>query len=136
MTQYAVVTKILPDGMAEVAVIRGTACGGHCGSCDSCIFDSEIKTAAKNKVSAFPGQRVVISTKSSKIYGALFLVYVLPLVLFLVGYILASSLGLSEGYSILVSFFFFAIGGVIIVLSQRTKKKKEGITYEIVSLID
>lgn len=33
MTQNAVVTRILPNGMAEVAVVRGTACGGNCGSC-------------------------------------------------------------------------------------------------------
>lgn len=136
MTQNAVVTKILPDGMAEVAVIRGTACGGHCGSCDSCMFDSEIKTQARNKISALPGQRVVISTKSSKIYGALFLVYVLPIVLFLIGYVIASTAGLSEGYSILVSFCFLLLGAAIIVVSQRVKKNKEDITYEIVNLLD
>ena len=136
MTQNAVVTKILPDGMAEVSVIRGTACGSSCSNCDSCIFNSEIKTAAKNIISAFPGQKVVISTKSSKIYGALFLVYILPFIMFFIGYIIASSIGLKEGGCILVSFAFFALGAAITVLSQRLKKKKDGITYEIVRLID
>ena len=32
MTQDAVVTKLVPDNMAEVAVARTTACGGNCGS--------------------------------------------------------------------------------------------------------
>ena len=86
MTQNAVVTKILTDGMAEVSVIRGTACGGNCGSCESCMYDNEIRTHAVNKVSALPGQKVVIETESSRIYGALFLVYILPFVLFFVGY--------------------------------------------------
>ena len=48
MTQEAVVTKLLPSGMAEVAVKRTSACGGNCGNCESCVFDSELKTAAKN----------------------------------------------------------------------------------------
>ena len=32
MTQDAVVTKVLPNGMAEVVVSRGTACGSNCGN--------------------------------------------------------------------------------------------------------
>ena len=136
MTQNAVVTKILTDGMAEVSVIRGTACGGNCGSCESCMYDNEIRTPAVNKVSALPGQKVVIETESSRIYGALFLVYILPFVLFFVGYAIASAFGLGETGCMLVSFGFFALGAVIIVLSQRLKKKKEGITYEIIHVIE
>ena len=36
MTQEAIVTRRLPDGMAEVVVTRGTACGSNCGNCESC----------------------------------------------------------------------------------------------------
>ena len=36
MTQDAVVIKVLNEELAEVAVTRGTACGGNCGSCESC----------------------------------------------------------------------------------------------------
>ena len=42
MTQDAVVTKVLPNGMAEVVVSRGTACGSNCGNCESCVFQNEI----------------------------------------------------------------------------------------------
>ena len=38
MTQDAIVTRLLPDGMAEVVVTRATACGGNCSSCESCMF--------------------------------------------------------------------------------------------------
>lgn len=136
MTQNAVVTRILPDGMAEVAVVRGTACGGNCGSCESCMFDNEIRTPAINRASALPGQKVVIESESAKIYGALLLVYILPFVLFFIGYAAAAALGLPEGGCMLVSFGFFALGAVIIVLSQRLKKKKDGITYEITRVLD
>ena len=89
MTQDAVVTKLLPDNMAEVAVARTTACGGNCGSCESCIFQSQLKTPARNLVGAKPGQRVIIQSKSSAIYKAALLVYVFPMVLTLLGYVLA-----------------------------------------------
>ena len=60
MTQDAVVTRLLPNNMAEVAVARTTACGGNCPSCESCIFQSELKTLARNRIQARPGQKVVI----------------------------------------------------------------------------
>lgn len=136
MTQDAVVTKILANGMAEVAVERGTACGGSCGSCDACVFDSHIKTEAVNKVSALPGQKVIIETKSSKIYGALFLVYILPFVMFFIGYAIAYSAGLREQGCMLVSFAAFAVGVAFMVVTQRRKKKEDEIVFEIVGLRD
>lgn len=136
MTQDAVVTRILKNGMAEVAVERGTACGGSCGSCEVCVFDNHIKTEAVNKISAMPGQKVVIETKSSKIYGALFLVYILPFIMFLIGYAAAYSSGLGETACMLISFAAFAVGVAIMVITQRMKKKEDEIVYEIVHVRD
>ena len=95
MTQDAVVTKLLPNGMAEVAVTRGTACGGNCGSCESCRFQKELHTEARNLIQAQPGQKVTIESKSSRIFGAAVLVYVMPLLFFLAGYGLAAVFGAS-----------------------------------------
>ena len=69
MTQDAVVTKVFPNGMAEVVVARGTACGSNCGNCESCVFQNEIKAFAKNSVHAKPGEKVVIESLSSRIFG-------------------------------------------------------------------
>ena len=77
MTQDAVVTRILPNGMAEVAVARSTACGGNCGSCESCIFQSELRTEAKNTIGARPGQKVVIESRTSAVFSAAALVYIM-----------------------------------------------------------
>ena len=98
-------TRRLPDGMAEVVVTRGTACGSNCGNCESCIFQSELKTPANNLIDAQPGQRVIIQSKSSKIFGAALLVYILPIVMILLGYFIAYSAGASEGICILASFY-------------------------------
>ena len=135
MTQEAIVTKLLPNGMAEVAVTRSTACGGNCGSCESCIFQSELKTSARNLVDAKPGQRVLIESSSSRIYGAALLVYILPLILLLLGFALATLLKLSEGAAIAMSFAGLLLGAVVIVLSQRRRSKKTEITFSIIALI-
>ena len=131
MTQEGIVTRLFPDDMAEVAVTRMTACGGNCGSCESCMLQSEVKTLAKNHVSASPGQRVLIESRSSAVFGAVFLVYVMPLVFFLIGYAAAYLSGLREGLCILCSFAGLGVGALILVASQ-TRKNRKTISYDII----
>ena len=133
MTQDAVVTKLLPGGMAEVAVARATACGGNCSSCESCMFQKELHTQARNLINARPGQRVTIESKSSRIFGAAMLVYIMPLVFFLGGYALAAAFGAGEAASIAVSFAFLGISALVLVLSQRFHHKNAPITYDIIA---
>ena len=72
MTQDAVVTKLVSRHVAEVEVERGTACGGTCESCEACVFQNRIRAEAVNKVSALPGQKVVIESKTSDVLGVAF----------------------------------------------------------------
>lgn len=134
MTQDAVVTKVFPNGMAEVVVARGTACGSNCGNCESCVFQNEIKAFAKNSVHAKLGEKVVIESLSSRIFGAAFIVYIVPMLVFVIGYIIAASCGLSEGMSVLCSFIAFCAAVAVIVVYQRRSKRKNPIKFEIVKL--
>lgn len=135
MTQEAIVIRTLPNQMAEVLVKRPTACGGSCGSCESCIFQGEIKTLARNLIDARPGQKVVIASKSSTVFGAAALVYIMPIVLFFLGYALAYLAGASEGLCVAVSFLALLLSAVILVLSQRKKKNQQAFTFDIIRLI-
>ena len=131
MTNDAVVTKLLPHNRAEVVVSRLTACGGNCGSCEGCISAGEVKAVAVNSIGARPGQKVVIESKSSKIFGAVILVYVMPLLLFLAGYVLAGVMGAQEKLRILASFLGLAVGALILVVLQK-KNKYSNIDYYII----
>lgn len=117
--------------MAEVVVTRTTACGSNCGNCESCIFQSELKTLARNRISARPGQRVIIESKSSKIYKAAVLVYILPMLLMVAGYALGAVLSAGEGLGIALGFIGLLIGAALIVYSQRRKNSKP-ITFDII----
>ena len=133
MTQDAIVTKLLPDSMAEVVVTRTTACGGNCGSCEACMFQSELKTVARNTIRAVPGQRVVIESRNRKVFSAVILVYVMPLVFFLFGYLLAYLCGAGEGVSVAVSFGFLILSAVVLVRSQKNRPAEKQISFEIIS---
>ena len=134
MTQYAIIKKLTPSGKAEVEVMRGTACGDSCGSCEVCNYASKLRVEAKNPIFAQVGDRVEIETASSKVLGAAFLVYVVPFILFFIGYAAAYSLGASQGWCVAASFIAFACGLAFAVIVARMKKKNP-ITYEIKRII-
>lgn len=134
MTQDAVVTRVFPNGLAEVAVTRGTACGSNCGNCESCAFQNELKAIAKNSVHATQGEKVVIESVSSRIFSAAFLLYIVPFIALFIGYAVAATNSLTEGLCILVSFGFFLVAVAIVVIYQRINKRKKPITFEITQL--
>ena len=131
MTQNAVVTKLISRHVAEVEVERGTACGGTCESCEACVFQSRIRAEALNKVSALPGQKVVIESKTSDVLGAAALLYLVPFVLLFLGYAIGSALG----WGVLIGFAFFALGVACNVVYQR-RKKASPITFEIIQVLE
>ena len=133
MTQNAVVTRILDRHTAEVEVERGTACGGNCGACEACVFQNTIRATALNKVSALPGQQVIIESQTSAVLGAAMLLYLVPFVLLFIGYAVGAALQFSEGGCILFSGLFFAVGVAANVIYQRRKKSK-GITFQIIAV--
>ena len=133
MTQDAIVFKCLNDEMAEVVVTRATACGSNCSSCEACVFQNELKTVARNLIGAKPGQKVQIESQSSKVYGAILLVYIVPVILAVLGCFTAYAAGAGEGIVILCTFLGFLLGAVILVMSQRLKKNKNEISFDIIS---
>lgn len=133
MTQDAIVFKCLNDGMAEVVVTRATACGSNCGNCEACVFQNELKTVARNLIGAKPGQKVLIESKSSRVYGAILLVYIVPIALAIIGCFSAYAAGASEGICVLCTFMGFILGAAIVVISQKLRKDRQSITFDIIS---
>ena len=132
MTQEGIVTKALSNGLAEVLVERTTACG-ECANREVCKYTSEVRTYAKNTIGAHEGEKVIISSKSSEIIGAAFLLYIVPMVVLLAGYLLMAWTGAGEMQCIAGAFGGFAVAVAIVTIYQRQRAKKKQIEFEIVS---
>lgn len=131
MTQEGIVTKAMDNGLAEVMVERTTACG-ECANREVCQYTSEIRTYAKNTIGAREGEKVIIQSKSSEIIGAAFLLYIVPLIVLLAGYMLIARTGAPEMHCIAGAFGGFAVAVAIVTIYQRQRTKKKQIEFEIV----
>ena len=133
MTQIATVEKDLGGGYAEVSVPRKSACGHDCEECAGCgMTGAAIKARARNDIGAQPGDKVVVESNTKKIFGVVALVYVLPVVLFLLGYFLSE--GLAEGMRYAIAVATFVVSFIPCVLYDRHARKKELLTYQIMRL--
>ena len=87
MEQIVRVKETYPNGMAQVIHMRESACSGDCHKCSGCgaakeymIFD------AVNAIGASRGDLVVIESKTGPVMKAVGVFYVMPMILFFVGY--------------------------------------------------
>ena len=123
MEQIVRVKETYPNGMAQVIHLRESACSGDCHKCSGCgaakeymIFD------AVNHIGASKGDLVVIQSETGPVMKAVGVFYVLPLVLFFLGYYLGTFLnagGIVGGLG-----FFLAIG-LSVVYDRKVARKKE-----------
>ena len=133
MTQIATIEKDLGGGYAEISVPRKSACGHDCEECAGCgMTGAAIKARARNDIGAQPGDKVVVESNTRKIFGVVALVYVLPVVLFLLGYFLSE--GVAEGARYAIAIAAFAVSFIPCVLYDRHARKKELLTYQILRL--
>ena len=87
MEQLVRVQKLNPDGTAQVLHIRKSACSGDCHKCSGCgAVEQNMLLTAANPLGAQPGQVVTIRTESGPVLKAAAVLYLLPLVLFFIGY--------------------------------------------------
>ena len=81
------------DGTATVILQRESACSGDCHKCSGCGAAKEVMIfKAMNPIGAGRGDLVVIQSETGPVMKAVGVFYVLPLVLFFLGYFLGNSL--------------------------------------------
>lgn len=102
--------KSVTGDMCEVVVKRKTACGENCASCKGACSAPEQICTAKNVVGARDGDRVCIEINTSTVLISAFLLYILPVFVFLTVFLTASENGSSGGASAL-----FAAGAAVLV---------------------
>lgn len=130
MTQIATVTAVPGRGTALVTVARQTACGHDCEKCAGCGAQAgSVTVCARTAVPVSVGDRVELYS-GGKVLGIAALVYLLPVALFLIGYLLPAFL--SEGMRYLCGGVGFALGLLGAAAYDRRLRWKSAVTYEIV----
>ena len=129
MEQLVRIVKCNSDGTAQVAHVRESACSGECHKCAGCgAAKQTVVLTAQNPIDAPLGALVVIRSESGPVLAAAAMLYMLPLGLFFLGYLLGSLLWQRGGLCGLLS-FALGIGGA--VLYDRFVMKKKNTVYTI-----
>ena len=135
MTQIATVERLLNNGYAEISVPRKSACGHDCEECAGCgMTGAAIKAEAKNQVDAQPGDKVVVGSSTKKLLGVVVLVYMLPVLGFLLGYFLSPT-SLTERVRYGIAIASAAVMFLPCVFYDRYAKRHEILTYTILRLL-
>jgi sigma-E factor negative regulatory protein RseC len=135
MTHNAKVTRVLEGGKAEVLVKREAACGHSCVNCSGCRTNPEaIIVVADNLIHARSGDMVELECSSKKLLWLATLVYFVPFLLFMIGYVASVLAGVQKPYDIVLGVAGFLIGIGIDFLQNRSLRKKPVVAYRIVDL--
>lgn len=130
MTQYATVTEVLDKGLVRVIVARKSACGHDCEHCGGCgAQGGSVEVQAKTALPVEPGDKVELYSGGRKVLGAAALVYLTPVVLFLLGYMIPS--WLTEGLRYACGGAGFLLGILCAVAYDRYMRCHDRISYEI-----
>ena len=131
MTQVATVEKILRDGYVQISVPRKSACGHDCEECAGCgMTGASVYAEARDPVGVRPGDKVVVESSTRAVLAVTWLVYMLPVVFFLLGYFLSE--GLAEGVRYAIAIGAAALAFLPSVAYDRHAKKTEALTYTVV----
>lgn len=129
MEQIVRVKSVTADGRAQVLHVRESACSGDCHKCSGCGAAKEaIILEADNPIGAAVGDFVKISSDSGPVLRAAAVLYMMPLILFFLGYFLGAA---AWGKGGLVGCLAFVLGIVLVIVYDRRVAAKNQTVYTI-----
>ena len=133
MEQRGRVQKLNADGTAQVLYVRQSACSGDCHKCSGCgAVEQNMLFTAHNPIGARPGQVVTVSTRSGPVLAAAAVLYLLPLGMFFVGYLVSQ---LVWNLGALGGLLGFALGIAGALLYDRKVVRKRKTVYTITGFV-
>lgn len=129
MQQLVKVLRCEENGTAQVACLRQSACSGDCHKCSGCgAVEQTMIFTAKNLIGAKPGDMVTVESATGPVLQAAAVLYLLPLVLFVAGYLV----GMQWQLGGLIGCLAFVLSIVLVVVYDRLVMMKKNTVYTIV----
>ena len=117
------------DDTAKVACLRQSACSGDCHKCSGCgAVEQTMIFTAQNPIGAKPGDMVKVETATGPVLQAAAVLYLLPLVMFIAGYLV----GMQWQLGGLIGGLAFVLSIALVVIYDRLVMKKKNTVYTIV----
>ncbi len=130
MEQVVRVVSTESDGTARVIHIRESACSGDCHKCSGCGAAKEtLFFQVQNPIGARVGDMVRIESKSGPVLAGAAVFYLIPMVLFFLGYYIGDTLWALGGW---IGGLGFALGMGLSVVYDRLVARKQKIEYRII----
>ena len=136
MVQNAIVKRIVSPGVVEISLMRQLECGLSCKSCEGCPQKpkEEILALASDPVGVYPSDIVEVESNAGSAIGIAALVYLLPCVTLVLGYLLCSMLRLSEGLCVLGSFAGVFVGFIPALLLNRLLNRRNRTEFTVLNV--
>ena len=129
MEQVVRVRQLLENGRAQVIHLRESACSGDCHKCSGCGAAKEaILLEVDNPIGAAVGDMVTVRSDSGPVLRGAAVLYVMPLVLFFLGYILGAA---AWGKGGLVGCLAFVLGIALVIAYDRRVAARDQTVYTI-----
>ena len=129
MEQIVRVKEVHSDGTATVIHVRESACSGDCHKCSGCgAVQQAMIFQARNPIGARPGDLVTVESATGPVLKAAAVLYLLPLVLFIAGYLV----GMQWSLGGLVGALAFGLSILLVVCYDRLVMKKKNTVYTII----
>lgn len=133
MEQKVKVRRTFGNGTAQVVVVRESACSGDCHKCSGCGAAQEtLMFEAENPIGAKPGDTVIVRSESGPVLRSAMVLYMMPLVLFFLGYALGSRWGMGA----LAGCLAFVVSIALVVVYDRRVQAKMKTVYTITGYAD
>ena len=132
MQQRVRVLNCDDKGSAQVVCVRQSACSGDCHKCSGCgAVEQAMIFTARNPIGARPGDLVIVESATGPVLKAAAVLYLLPLVLFVAGYLI----GMQWNLGGLVGGLAFVLSIGLTVAYDRLVMKKKNTEYTIIGFV-
>ena len=129
MEQRAKVIACQPDGTCKVMVVRQSACSGDCHKCAGCgAVEQKMLLTVCDPIGTKPGDVVTIRSDSAPVLKGAAVLYLLPLLLFIPGYLL----GMRWHLGGVTGLAAFVLGIACAVVYDRRVVNKQNTQYTII----